>query len=599
MSSTNTTTLQNDASSSSSSSPQLQQQQQQNQQQQPEASSDALLTKKALALSLSPPRAPPYGSLHRHVLMGGRARRRQRYQDARRFSWARHYHVTEERHLLHKNNSYKDDNHDSSKQQNSRTSQNEENNNSEAKSAIPHDTVRQRLVRRLFHHPLPHSSYHDNSHPHLPLAPEWSDQVTRWLGAWLPLSWQNYLRDSGGFRTLVDGLVAMTAAPLVPVTAPSAAWIFVQRSLRLQQITYGKHSLQYIQLLLPKGYHQSHKPHNNKNGAKTASALPPPSLHRLVVFVHGGAWGSGMPWMYRLVAHAQFLDQHQWGVAIVGYRTYPDGTVDAQVEDCQAAVQRLQRLHPSTPMTLVGHSSGAHVCLLWLVNRAIDQLRQQQQQQQALPQTTTLTTNGMESTTMVDSFVGLSGPYDISHHFDYEAARGVEELSPMKPACGLTRPQFTIHSPAQRLKAALAEYAMTTTTTTKTTNAAVLVGVVVENLLPPMALIHGVEDETVPFTSTGEAARVLRSCGITRVDEIYLAQGVAHQDTVMHLMLGGPALDETVRWIETLEQENNNEAKTTKIRQSGLSTRWTQESSSSSGNNNDRRPTKLVARSKL
>ncbi|KAL7560396.1 hypothetical protein ACA910_016151 [Epithemia clementina (nom. ined.)] len=76
--------------------------------------------------------------------------------------------------------------------------------------------------------------------------------MTHWLGAWL----QNYLHNSGGFCTLVDGLVAMTAAPVVPVTAPSAAWIFVQHSFCLQQITYGKHLLQYMQLLLSKDLHQ-------------------------------------------------------------------------------------------------------------------------------------------------------------------------------------------------------------------------------------------------------------------------------------------------------------------------------------------------------
>lgn len=37
-----------------------------------------------------------------------------------------------------------------------------------------------------------------------------------------------------------------------------------------------------------------------------------------VFFVHGGAWGSGMPWMYRLVAPT-FL-RLNFAVVIVGYR---------------------------------------------------------------------------------------------------------------------------------------------------------------------------------------------------------------------------------------------------------------------------------------
>jgi hypothetical protein len=34
-----------------------------------------------------------------------------------------------------------------------------------------------------------------------------------------------------------------------------------------------------------------------------------------------------------------------------------------------------------------------------------------------------------------DCFIGLSGPYDISKHFDFEAMRGVEQISPMKGKC--------------------------------------------------------------------------------------------------------------------------------------------------------------------
>ena len=40
----------------------------------------------------------------------------------------------------------------------------------------------------------------------------------------------------------------------------------------------------------------------------------------LVVFMHGGAWFSGRPWMYRLISTA--LNRRDMDVGIVGYGTY-------------------------------------------------------------------------------------------------------------------------------------------------------------------------------------------------------------------------------------------------------------------------------------
>ena len=59
---------------------------------------------------------------------------------------------------------------------------------------------------------------------------------------------------------------------------------------------------------------------------------------------HGGAWGSGEPWLYRLTA-LPFLENNQ-AVAIVGYRTYPDGTMQDQVNDINLAIQTLSSKYP-------------------------------------------------------------------------------------------------------------------------------------------------------------------------------------------------------------------------------------------------------------
>jgi hypothetical protein len=140
-------------------------------------------------------------------------------------------------------------------------------------------------------------------------------------------------------------------------------------------------------------------------------------------------------------------------------------------------------------------------------------------------------------------FVGLSGPYDISYHFDYEAGRGVEQISPMKPACGHTRNNFHKASPVKRLLSLFGkqrrieeEEAMADRATS------------IQQLTPPILLVHGIEDSTVPFTATSDAARTLRSCGLEVCDEVYLEE-TGHQDVIMHFMLGGVARDVVMDWL--------------------------------------------------
>lgn len=144
----------------------------------------------------------------------------------------------------------------------------------------------------------------------------------------------------------------------------------------------------------------------------------------VVVFMHGGAWYSGRPWMYRLMA-AGVLRQGM-DFAVVGYNPYAGedtvaGHVDHQVDDLQAALEFLMGSPespyveeakeagggPPPPFFLAGHSSGAHVAALLLVRQAM-----------GWPGHDTLPRP-------VAGFVGLAGVYDVDEHYAYEARRCV------------------------------------------------------------------------------------------------------------------------------------------------------------------------------
>lgn len=327
---------------------------------------ESLMTRKALQLSLSPPRCPPYGTAHRSILAG----LRPTVEDPLH-SFTDHHHQQDYAHSDYN----------------------------------LHSGLREGLMHLIYNAKL------DSQHPHLLVGPDGADQITRFLGSLLPLSWQNHMRDSGGFRSIFDRLVEYSI-PVGAITNPKAALTFLRLTRQCHTIFYGQHESQLIDLYFPE-----HCPRDQWLG--------------MVFFVHGGAWGSGKPWYYRLVAQS-FLEMNL-AVAIVGYRVYPDADTNSQVADLEAAKRTLMQEYPdlcgphriqrSIGFVVMGHSSGAHIALLFVVEQ-LKRLLQMEQEQTKLDGTSN--SDHSEERIMSDVFVGISGPYDISHHFDYEAARGVE-----------------------------------------------------------------------------------------------------------------------------------------------------------------------------
>jgi acetyl esterase/lipase len=368
---------------------------------------------------------------------------------------------------------------------------------------------------------------------------------------------------AGNFRTLADNLVKLSC-PMVGLGHWQEIRDFIElstardydgigdkeeqqqqrqqsiqrgrRGWRRRRITYGDHKMQHIDLFLP----------SSKTSKRVSKYFKVP-IKGTIFFIHGGAWGSGHPWMYRLVA-PPFL-QLGFAVAIVGYRTYPDvqfvvDELDAaatqrggsQVGDVRLAWEKLgevmggftERCDSSSEggwvgNIIMGHSSGAHVALILLVDMIGDQMKQGSSSKDG---------NKLNSSWIPNFFVGLSGPYDISYHFDYEAGRGVEQISPMKPICGHSRENFQLANPTNRLLHHLTRNNHDT----------------LDQMMPPILLVHGIEDTTVPFTATSDAARQLRACGVSHCNEIYLER-TSHQDVILHFMMGGAAKELVLDWL--------------------------------------------------
>jgi len=341
----------------------------------------------------------------------------------------------------------------------------------------------------------PSAAIADSSAPHslsLRLPPPSASlgdiSVTHGVWSFLPLRFQWLIRDRM-FRPCAD-LAAWMGGALVIGWRPSIIrrMFFVHEGRTFDQ-AYGEHPRQKIDI-----YHRRHphddttrQPHTmstpaahtasslslmQMQGTSSTSRLVPSSsypLRPIIVFMHGGAWGSGNKAMYRLLGDTLNRSLN-CVVMILGYRTYPDTDVEGQVEDVHRALiwvrQNAHRWEGDTRrIFLSGHSSGAHISTLYVLRQIAHHQHSRSSTDESLP---------------IAGVIGMGGPYDITEHYFFESARGVMELSPMKAAAGDMQ-RMHRHSclslasnltPAQRSR------------------------------LPPFLLLHGMSDPIVPYTST-------------------------------------------------------------------------------------------------
>lgn len=242
--------------------------------------------------------------------------------------------------------------------------------------------------------------------------------------------------------------------------------------------------------------------------------------------------------MYRLVA-SPFL-RIGWAVAIMGYRIYPHGDASTQVHDVELALQELKFRYPDlakTHIALIGHSSGGHVAFLTIVERLRRQLEYKRTMESLHPGDALERLEQWKSSLLpINLCIGISGPYCISRHFDFEAGRGVEQLSPMKPANGDSREMFRRYSPAIQAEDLFAQCASLEERQ------------YLKDSFPSMTFIHGLDDATVPNSSTERAVQQLSSAGVSNCNGIYL-KGTGHEEAVLQLMLGGETQDVVVNCL--------------------------------------------------
>ena len=223
----------------------------------------------------------------------------------------------------------------------------------------------------------------------------------------------------------------------------------------------------------------------------------------LFIFLHGGAWGSGFGTMYRLIS-APFIKRNYRAI-VLEYRTYPDATMEEQMDDLIKAVDFFKARYASggtlgrSPIVLTAHSSGAHIAMLALLKGKLS--------------------------SSIDALIGMSGVYNLQLAQQFEQERGLTDLSPMRPAA----------------KGMLQDFSPTWLANN--------CDVEIIASLPPLLLLHGENDPVAPPVYSQELHLLLtEKHGVNCHLEIF--ENVAHQDTVLHTCLGkGRAQSTIFEWL--------------------------------------------------
>lgn len=225
----------------------------------------------------------------------------------------------------------------------------------------------------------------------------------------------------------------------------------------------------------------------------------------VVAFITGGAWIIGYKAWGSLLG--QELVERNVIVACIDYRNFPQGTISDMVEDASRGISFVcnniaEYGGDPNRIYLVGQSAGAHIAACALVHQAI---------KEAGTEITGLTW----SVSQINAYIGISGGYNLLNLIDHFHKRGLYSsifLSVMEGEHSLARfsPEILVKNPSFRQ--------------------AVL-------LLPPIFLLHGTGDYSIPSEASTNFADALRSMGAQA--EVRLYEGKTHTDLFLQDPLRG------------------------------------------------------------
>jgi len=224
-----------------------------------------------------------------------------------------------------------------------------------------------------------------------------------------------------------------------------------------------------------------------------ALVVKPEAGYPTLIFVHGGSWNSGDKELY--APAAQRLMPYGIAVVLVGYTLHPEATYRQQTTDMAKAITwTLDHIGKfgGNPKRVVagGHSAGAHLTALALMDESW------------------LKAEG-HAATEACGYIGLSGPYDINAQMAFERANG--RTGQLMTAVMEGEANFPAASPIAYARPGL----------------------------PPILLLHGDKDETVPVGVAESFQAALAAAGTQ--SELRLYPRATHTGILFDALAQTPA----------------------------------------------------------
>lgn len=215
--------------------------------------------------------------------------------------------------------------------------------------------------------------------------------------------------------------------------------------------------------------------------------------HAALIFVHGGSWKDYDKNLFAPVAMK--LVPEGMVVVIPDYTLYPEARYEQMVREVAAAVNwTLENIatYGGDPkrVVLTGHSAGAHLASLALLDERY------------------LGAHGRHADELC-GFIGMSGVYDVQAEYDYYAAQGLTPQLIVEVMGG--RDNMAVASPIRYVRPDV----------------------------PPVLLIHGTRDETIPASISQAFHAALEQAGATSTLE--LLEGAGHSDYLLDALAGESA----------------------------------------------------------
>jgi acetyl esterase/lipase len=228
----------------------------------------------------------------------------------------------------------------------------------------------------------------------------------------------------------------------------------------------------------------------------------------VLIFVHGGSWKDYDKKLFAPVA--QKLLPEGMVVVIPDYTLYPDATYEQMARETAAAIawtlENAARYGGDPDRIIVaGHSAGAHLSGLAVLDpRYLEELG--------------------HSSDEICGWIGMSGVYDIQAEYDYWVDKGSTPEVMLEVMGG--QQNFGQASPLSYVRAGL----------------------------PPLLVIHGDEDETVPVAISTAFHAALQAAGAP--SRLIVYPGAGHSD---YLFAGlseerAPIVDHIVQFVQSCGQ---------------------------------------------